>query len=560
MQKIYSVHSNRSFLSYLSQVFLFAILTCGLSLSLGLMQFSGIAKVQAQGPSEAPVPVFPAGLITNPAPSFSWEAVAGARDYEFVLTDDTDAIEYFRQDRIAETTFSIVGAVFDQGKAYHWRVRAFDQYGEPSSWSEIESFLIYDPAAVPVLMGPVGYITTTTPVFEWHPVAQATSYELWILNESETETISRLGGLLETSYQQPSFAPFVPYVVYHYKVRSRGADGKNSIWSAPGSFMVYSDVDNVQLLSPQVSAPFGQRRFLWVANQGVVGYDFVLTLDDDHTVITEVAGLSSNEYVLPEAVPVENEVVYHWRVRSILAGGSRSIWSDPASFAYFDATAVPEPLLPFGYIRSSRPLLEWSQVSGAIAYEIEFNEAQAGLVLGRFVVNAGTVLPIYEKLRLQKEVVYTWRVRATLDGGRVSRWSEPRGFQINREPWEGRISGLKQRVPSYPQQQVSFFWQPLPEVSSGPRHYQVVLRLESDFDNIVTVWSGKATGKNNHSLELPADIILLPKAKYAWHVRAFNDDGNLVGVSSKKRFHTLPKVPRKFVQQVEQPKKHHRSQ
>lgn len=507
-----------------------------------------LPSIAAAGLS-APATISPAGNITDTAPAFSWSAVDGAATYEFMLTDDTDSVVYFDQSGITAPPFSIAGAVFDQAKAYHWKVRASDASGNASSWSGIESFLIYDPTIIPTPLAPAGYITTSTPNFQWSQVAGAVNYDLWILNEAETQSINILGSLETTSYQGPVNIPFVPYTVYHYRVRSRKANGTASIWSDPNSFMVYSAADTPQLIGPAGQAGLGSIGFSWQPVASAVSYELALLTQDETKTLIDVPTIQTTAYALDPSVAVAAGTVYHWKVRSNFGGGGHSLWADPMSFLVYDPKFVPDSLMPFGYVTNSRPLLEWSQVSTAVSYKVRVLDTVSQTVLLNDSVMGDTRYDLAAHLKLKQNVSYDWLVSAVFADGSTSVWSTVRSFRITQTAWVGSVSGQTMTAAYFPTQAITFNWKAL--VLSGMTNitYRVVLRAQPATGGYSTAWAGSQSTAT--SATLPTTVELAPLTDYAWIVQAYGADGSLIGESRKHVFRSAPAVPARFQQQIE---------
>lgn len=506
---------------------------------IGILLISSIALSDVAQPQ----PSYPAAYITERSPTFNWSAVAGAASYEFMLMDETDSVVYFSQADIATNSFAIAGAVFDQSKVYHWRVRAFDPATGAGPWSDIESFLIFDPAIVPNLQAPAGYLTNAAPLFQWSAVPGAVYYELKVMSEDESSVILDQGGIDTNSYQQPSNMPFVPYTIYHFRVRAQLADGTKSIWSDPGSFMVYLESDVPHLLGPKVLAPIGITNFSWLPQESAVGYEFLLMNEAETLSLIYDKNVAVNGYAPAADVSLQSGVVYHWKVRAKLASGARSLWSETFSFAFFEPALVPDALMPFGLVNTSRPLLEWSQVNGAASYTVEFYDSVSKALLSSQVVSGTTLLDIGAKVKLKTETAYEWRVRTNLADGTSSAWSRALAFKVSKTPWEGLIKATRLNALYYPTQHLTFAWQPLNLASVGTIRYHLVLRTQTSATVANTIWSGDANAADGAQLTLPSDVYLAPSTTHAWVVQAFNADGNLIGESRKVTFKTPVPVP-----------------
>lgn len=538
-------------------------------------------SVHAQAALPAPDPLMPAAYITNRSPEFNWTPVVGATSYEFSLGDDSDQNIYFSQDGISSGSFSIPGAVFDQAKVYHWKVRANDPTGAKSSWSAIQSFLIFDPNFVPRTIAPAGYITTTTPTFTWTSVSGAVNYDLWILNEAETVSINIVGSLDSTTYQEPPTMPFTPYTIYHYRVRARHGDGSVGIWSDPNSFMVYRSMDTPELIGPTIQAPIGGMNFSWKPVESAVSYEFVLMNEAETGSLIFETNVPLNGYAPKAGAPIEVGQVYHWKVRSVLASGGKSLWSETFSFMYFADQLVPYPLHPFGIVNNLGALvIEWSQINDAVQYDLEIRDSLSQQILFVDSISAGSstaggaAVPPDTKpdtkydlrpnanraFNIQLDRSYDWRVRATMPDGRRSVYSAPRALRVSSrlkylQDWAGLIGESSNQFISHEEKtetivkhtETSYENRPfgniirvvdtvqlqfkdtldkvivtVPQLKitdpQGPLRYHFVLR-NSDVTGSRTIWSGdgQLTSADQVTLELPADVAVALNARATYY-------------------------------------------
>lgn len=94
-------------------------------------------RVAQQLPA-TPTPVGPQGQITDPTPTFQWEAVPGATQYRLVVYDLT-ARTYVLSQRPSSTTFTSTHPL-DPTHTYRWRVRALNAAGA-STYSRWRTFM-----------------------------------------------------------------------------------------------------------------------------------------------------------------------------------------------------------------------------------------------------------------------------------------------------------------------------------------------------------------------------------------------------------------------------------
>jgi len=87
-----------------------------------------IDRSETSAPTEAPVPNWPGGSISNPTPTFSWSPVAGATFYSLhVLTIRGEKV-VLDETNIAGTSFAPVSPL-PSGEELFWTVRAESRFG-----------------------------------------------------------------------------------------------------------------------------------------------------------------------------------------------------------------------------------------------------------------------------------------------------------------------------------------------------------------------------------------------------------------------------------------------
>ena len=102
--------------------------------------------VTTQSKPSAPVGSSPTSLISTDTPIITWSSTAssGAVGYEMQVTlnSDTGFVNPIIDEEIMAATSYTPLSPLDRGKAYIWRVRAFNIYIGYSSWSTVKSFSI----------------------------------------------------------------------------------------------------------------------------------------------------------------------------------------------------------------------------------------------------------------------------------------------------------------------------------------------------------------------------------------------------------------------------------
>ena len=183
-----------------------------------------------QTPPSAPALTAEAG---NGQVTLTWEEVADAVGYElWAWWHSAIGWQPVDDGKLTGTAYIHIGLA--AGKTYHYTIRALDDNGDTSEWSEhaIATVLeTHTPSPTLTLEVGAGQITLT-----WEPVASAVRYELWAWRDKDTGW-QRLddGGLTGTSYTHGGLRAGTSY---YFVIRAMGAHGSSSEWSEYASASV----------------------------------------------------------------------------------------------------------------------------------------------------------------------------------------------------------------------------------------------------------------------------------------------------------------------------------
>ena len=214
------------------------------------------------------------GVIATLQPTFTWNEVIGATDYQVWLVD--------------QTTNQIINPIvtgaswtpsqpLNVGDQYVWAVGAMDG-GPHIGWSSVQSFTI-----APTGSGPSGVIATLQPTFSWNTVAGVANYQVKLVDESTNQIINPI-------VTGASWVPSQPLNPGQNYIWSVGAIGGNSQigWDSPLTFTI----------APTAIGPSGPvttllPTFTWNAVAGATNYQFWLVDQTIHqTVNPIVTGVS----------------------------------------------------------------------------------------------------------------------------------------------------------------------------------------------------------------------------------------------------------------------------
>jgi hypothetical protein len=369
--------------------------------------------------------------------SFSWQAVAGAINYELEIVKERTGA-FVTKESVGNVTSSIQRGFEDDAAVYKWRVRAANSEGW-GAWSNYANFVNGNTPGAPVLSRPehnenIGRSWTN---FEWKPVPGADRYELEIKDSTGQIYRTAVVSGRTTSLQQ-DFP--VDGGQYTWRVRSGNANGWGSIWAPVRSFTVGSPFAMPILLTPAANSiqKEDEITFSWRTVDGATIYELEIVDFLTGTVF-------SNTTVTPGSVSVQTKDVtdfdpdlekqYKWRVRAgkSLAGGNQ--WGSWSGYWYFinedpNLPALSAPLLTSPANGAVAPgeavYFNWTPVLNATNYNLQVLYADGS---GRvFIDNDSIANSPYNQSGFPDNVTpFYWRVRSG-NGSNWGPWSFYRQF------------------------------------------------------------------------------------------------------------------------------------
>jgi hypothetical protein len=202
-------------------------------------------------PPGTSTPLAPLGTITNATPEFQWSPVSGATEYLLWVNDATGNRHQQWHTAAAAGCAAgpptppcrlTLGFALAVGNGNFW-ILARNAAGT-GPWSGAGAFTIAasgTPPAAPSLNAPIGPVFTTTPMYQWTAVQNATSYFLWV-DGPNGNLIRRIYTSADTHCATGTecwITPSTPLAPGAHKwwVQAQSSGG-NSPWSAAMSFTV----------------------------------------------------------------------------------------------------------------------------------------------------------------------------------------------------------------------------------------------------------------------------------------------------------------------------------
>ena len=322
-------------------------------------------------------------------PTFAWTPVRRADHYEFQLAADARfnaPVLGGDGSFTTRNTRATVKKAPPNGR-YWWRVRAVTKSGQVSRWatgSVRKSWRIAPQLVSPVDGGTFNYPTDPL-VLSWKPVPGAAKYRVAIAADPSFTTM--VGGApLETAATSVNPPSSLPLGRYYWRVLPLDAEKNQGAASAARSFFWNWPTTTVPRMTDLVAAPeLDDPQLSWDPVAGAARYEVDVNTSQDFAPGSRVCcpTMTGTKYS-PQRL-LENDT-YYWRVRAIDMRGNQGQWVRGPDFTKtFDtvppvaiksirnlhvrsADSDPGVYVP-GYTTSS-PILVWSPVPGASAYEV----------------------------------------------------------------------------------------------------------------------------------------------------------------------------------------------
>jgi len=344
------------------------------------------AMAAHQAPKTAPTLVGPTGETTDETPTFQWNAVDGATNYQLTVTNTDGTTTYLDKNVLSSVCSSGVCSYTTSapllGIYYQFKVQARNTYGN-GDYSEPMAFtyFIHFPPDVPTAVSPSGEIVVSRPTYTWNAVAGATSYLLKV-TDTDTNTIT-VSDTVSASACSSGVCSDKPAVSLHGKnyefaVAAKNAYGQSEYSTALTIIQQLPTPPSFKDLPGNIvdSTPTVQ----WNAVADATSYQFRI-LDD-----------KENYIVLDETVPAEdctdgiceftpdkemNDGYYYFEVASINGYGQSDYTAVSVSQ---NMPIAPTPLSPSGTIYDLKPVIKWKASIGATTYKLTITNTDTSVV------------------------------------------------------------------------------------------------------------------------------------------------------------------------------------
>lgn len=163
-------------------------------------------------------------------PTFAWNALPGAAQYEVYIRDLYTGLTTLYEKNI--TALNLTPSTPLPDGPYRWWAIGISAQGIRSFWTAPMDIYI---GGRTDLLTPRGSNSDSTPTFNWRPVDGAVRYDLWVNQVGGTAQIIREPNLTGTSY-----TPTIPLPTGNYRawIRAVSSTGEISPWSNSVDFLI----------------------------------------------------------------------------------------------------------------------------------------------------------------------------------------------------------------------------------------------------------------------------------------------------------------------------------
>ncbi|MBS45269.1 MAG: hypothetical protein CMH83_19295 [Nocardioides sp.] len=261
-------------------------------------------------------------------------AEVSAKTYTVQTSIDEDFATRLETIDVDQTWLTSYATTYPEGPIY-WRVRANDQNGKASNWSETGTFQKRSPT--PVLRDPApGAPLPGDGPFTWDPLDFAAKYRVQVFTAG---TVAVGQPVRNEVVLQPSWAPRTALPVndigYEWRVARIDAKGRQGDWSPVRAFTVRGEAPDLLLPGDGVAVAPRETTFTWDLLERARQYRWELRRlgGGNLTTVTTVATAWAHNSPIPTGD-------WEWRVTALDPGGASLGTSDWRPFTTSSGPAV----------------------------------------------------------------------------------------------------------------------------------------------------------------------------------------------------------------------------
>ena len=266
-------------------------------------------------------------VLANDQPTLTWNAVPAAAAYKVWISDLTSGSYVVSPS--TGTSLALAGAqALTPGHRYTWWVASVSTNGAATVWS-VGRQLTIAAMATPTLAGPANNATVATdlPTFTWGATAGASSYKLWMQDQSSgAVTVAPIANGVSLALTTP-LSPGHRYLWY---IGAVSTNGQATVWSI-GQYFSVAPLAIPVLSSPSSAVTSLTPAFAWNAVPLAAKYEiWVDDLTSGQSKVLSSKTIAAASWTA--TTPLASGHRYRWWIRAISADGTLSGWSNPLDF------------------------------------------------------------------------------------------------------------------------------------------------------------------------------------------------------------------------------------
>lgn len=423
----------------------------------------------------------------------SWSAVSGANSYEVQYKRST--VSTWSTAATATTALSWTLSSLTSGITYDWRIKANCPDGAgPYSQSQFNS------ADAPVCNAPAGLgtsgITTNSATVSWNTVSGAFNYSV----EYKLSSNSSWTTMNPVSTINFNFTGLSSGTSYDWRVKTNCSSGTSGYTQS--SFTTSSPACNPPSGLTVSSITTGGVTLSWGLVSGAVNYTLEYKLTTSSTWIVASSSLTSTSFNLSGLSAASN---YDWRVKANCAAGSSG--STSSTFATATPVCNAPSDLSASSITNNSVTLNWSPVSGAVGYSLEYKLSSSSSWI---TVPGSLSTTSYSLSNLNSSSNYSWQIKTNCATGGSNFASST--FTTTAPPVCNAPTGLA--VSTITSGSANISWSPV----SGAINYTVEYK-----SNSTSTWLTVPGGQTTTSITLNG---LNASSVYDWRVKTNCSSGS----------------------------------
>ena len=335
--------------------------------------------------------------ITLSSSTANWSAVSGAVSYDvdYKLSGSSFWIN------IASGTTSLSWNLLGMQAAtsYDWRVKANCGSGSSSYAQTTFSTLSQLSCGTPTGISTTN-ITSSSSTANWSVVSGAISYNVDYKLSTSSSWINIANGTTSLSWDllgMPASTSF------DWRVRANCVSGSSSYAQTSFSTLSQSTTCNAPTGLSTSGITATAATAAWAPVSGAASYNVDYKLSTSSNWINIANGTTSLQWTLSG---MQETTSYDWRVRANCASGNSSYSQTQFTTQASGSCNAPGGLF-VSNIASSTATLNWSTVSGAISYSVEYKPVSSSTWIYATSGTSGTSVNLYS---LSAATTYDWRV------------------------------------------------------------------------------------------------------------------------------------------------------